>query len=150
MTLKTTVRRALISGAATVALAAAVSPGSAAADAVGIEPFGGGTVPTPWGEYPVPQGELDHGVTGDGLFVESQKAGFTTVPSLCNWNLTYELRDLNGNVLDSRNIDPGSRCDTNVSIQGVEWNKTTSPGFACAVLRVASSEIATQCHQVAG
>ena len=131
-------------------LAAGLFAGSAQASAIGSEPFGGGTVPTPWGEYPVPRGELDHGVTGTGLYVESQAAGFTAVPPLCNWTMTYELRDLNHGVVDSATINPGSRCDSNTNVQGVVWNKNTVPGFACAVLKVGGSTIAEQCHQVAG
>ncbi len=94
--------------AAMTMLATGLFVGSAQASARGSEPFGGGTVPTPRGDYPVPQGELDHGVTGTGLYVESQAAGFTAVPPLCNWTMTYELRDLNGGVVDSATIDPGS------------------------------------------
>ncbi|MBJ7328341.1 MAG: hypothetical protein JHC95_00500 [Solirubrobacteraceae bacterium] len=149
MPIRKTIRGLLVTLIAVAGLAA-VNTAPASASASGFTMFSSGTVPTPWGDYPIPSGELDHGVTGDGLYVESQSAGFSAVPSLCNWTLTYELRDVNHNVVDSQKIDLGSRCDSNLYVPGVTWNKDTVPGFACAVLRVGESEIATQCHQVAG
>lgn len=142
--------RKLIAMVAVALFAAAVFAGSAQASAMGGTFFGGVTVPTPKGDYPVPRGSLDHGVTGDGLHVESQKASFAANPSLCNWTMAYELRDLDKRVVDSQTIDPGSRCDTATEVSGVAWNKDTVPGFACAVLKVGGSVIAEQCHQVAG
>ncbi|MXG91606.1 hypothetical protein [Nocardioides flavescens] len=147
-------RTVLTTAAASILAAGALTTmttSAADASATGVEPFPGGyTVTTKYGDVTVPPGELDHGVTGEGLFVESQAAGFTTVPALCNWTMTYELRDLEGNVKSSVTRDPGSRCDTNVNAPGVVWNKTTVPGRACAILKVGSAVIAQQCHQVAG
>lgn len=128
---------------------------AANASAVGIQPFNEGTIDTPFGSYDIPRGELDHGITGDGLNIVSEGAGFSSVPPLCNWSVRYSHTDLAGIEYRSHQF-PGndqvySDCTSNIEVPGVVWQGNpipARPGLACAILYANSAEIARQCHSI--
>ena len=134
---------AIAAGLASCAFAA-----QASASAKGIEPFRVGEVPTPFGTYPIPSGELDHGITGKGLKIESQKAGFSSMPPLCNYKVAYSLKNLDGVEYERAESELISDCHSNHELPGVEWNLEGQPGKACAILYADNHEIARQCHNV--
>lgn len=121
---------------------------SALASAVGVQPFKEGTIDTPFGSYDIPRGELDHGITGEGLYVESEAAGFTSVAPVCNWRVDYALTDVSGNEYERYEGPLVSDCDTNTKAPGVRWERNVRPGQACAILYTNSVEIARQCHNI--
>lgn len=123
-------------------------PEAVQASAMGVEPFNEGTVDTPYGSYDVPRGELDHGITGSGLDVEGDSAGFTSVSPVCNWEIVYEHSDLDGEVYRSKSTGVISDCDTNVNAPGVTWTGEARPGKSCAILRAGGDEYARQCHNI--
>ncbi len=123
-------------------------PEAVQASAMGVQPFNEGTLDTPWGSYDIPRGELDHGITGSGLNVESDSAGFTSVSPVCNWTIVYEHLDSEGDVYRDQSTGLVSDCDTNVNARGVTWSEDAQPGKSCAVLLVGGSEIARQCHSI--
>ena len=138
----------LIVGTIVAVLANGAFASSAAASATGIEPFNEATV----GSYDIPRGELDHGVSGDGLEVESQKAGFSSATPICNWSVRYSHFDLSGNEYRSKETPTQYGCDINTEVPGVEWEGKAKPGTACAILFAGSDagtvEIARQCHNI--
>ncbi len=130
------------------ALAGCAFAPSAFASAKGIEPFRVGEIPTPWGSYPVPSGELDHGITGKGLYIESEKAGFSSMPPLCNYKVAYSHRKLDGVEYERWESGLVSDCHSNHKLPGVEWRRDGQPGKACAILYADGEEIARQCHNI--
>ena len=142
----------LIVGTIVAVLANGAFASSAAASAQGAEPFNEGTVDTPKGSYDIPRGVLDHGVSGEGLEVESQKAGFTSVAPICNWSVRYSHFDLSGNEYRSKETPIQYKCNAATGVPGVEWEGKAKPGTACAILKKSTAEgfveIARQCHNV--
>jgi hypothetical protein len=109
----------LIACAITAAFASVAFTSSAVAVAVGAQLFNEGTVDTPVGSYEIPRGELDHGITGRGLNIVSEKAGFTSVAPICNWSVRYSHIDLSGTEYRSAQTPLKSDCDINTQVRGV-------------------------------
>ena len=142
----------LIVGTIVAVLANGAFASSAAASAEGAASFNEGTVDTPKGSYDIPRGALDHGVSGEGLEVESQKASFSSATPICNWSVRYSHFDLSGNEYRSKETPIQYECDIGTRVPGVEWEGKAKPGTACAILKKGTAEgsveIARQCHNV--
>lgn len=105
-------------------------------------------ISTPWGTPNV--NSYCATIDGSGTWVNWVSGSFTSnVGSLCNYNITAEFFDSNGNWYMTRQSPVQYRCSWGTNfVARITINQNVRRGFMCSTLKQNGSRVTSVCHNI--
>lgn len=113
------------------------------ASASGCSAWGAKTV----GNIPIAKGVYCVGLNGTGTYVNTVAASYNAAGSVCNWNITAEFFDANGNWYQTISGPTHWGCSWQGS-DAIGVFKNVKRGTMCSTLKQNGTRVQSVCHSI--